>query len=199
GVLAGGRGRGADPGETEQVRAGVGVEPQRAGERLQHLRRRVALAALLEADVVVDADAGDRGHLLAAEPGHPPVTERRQPGLLRGDPRTAGPQVVPEQVLGHRTDDNDGVLGEGGCVAPRLGAAFLAPVVRGSVEAWTPTPPGRSFSSPAPRAGSARPPRAGSPRRATTSCSRPGAPTGSTPSSPSCGPPATARRHARST
>ena len=43
------------------------AEAQRVGERGQHLGRRVDVAALLEAHEVVDAHAGERRDLLAAQ------------------------------------------------------------------------------------------------------------------------------------
>ena len=42
------------------------------GERSEDLRRRMHVAALLEADEVVDADAGERGDLLAPQTRRPP-------------------------------------------------------------------------------------------------------------------------------
>src|SRR6201989_2963055 len=64
GALAAGAGR---LGELEQVGGGVLVELQRPGDGQQHLVRRVPVAALLQADVVVGADPGEEGDLLAAQ------------------------------------------------------------------------------------------------------------------------------------
>src|SRR5690606_31354618 len=75
----------------------------------------------------------------------PMVVEAQRNPVVPGMPLADAISLA--DYLANVTAQYDGVLGEGGCVAPRLGAAFLAPVVRGSVEAWTPTPPGRSFSS----------------------------------------------------
>ena len=69
-----GRRRGARGGATAR-RAGAGARSrprraQRAGERVQDQRRRVPVAALLEADVVLGADPGEHRQLRAAQPGH---------------------------------------------------------------------------------------------------------------------------------
>ena len=66
-------------GDAEQVPALVGGQPQRAGECGQHRRRRVGGAALLEPGEVVDRDAGELGHLLAAQAGRAPASGRRSP------------------------------------------------------------------------------------------------------------------------
>ncbi len=56
-------------GEPEQVLALVRIEQQRPRDRVQHLRRGVDVAALLQPGVPGDADAGERGDLLAAQAG----------------------------------------------------------------------------------------------------------------------------------
>ena len=61
------RRRGPGGGQAQQVLRGGRVEPEHAGQRLQHLRRRVAVAALLQPQVVVGADARERRDLLAAQ------------------------------------------------------------------------------------------------------------------------------------
>ncbi len=73
-------------GEVEDLVAGVVVEPQRPGEGTQHLRRRHRTAALLEADDVVDADAGQHRHLLATQPRGTPVAPGGHPDVLRAQP-----------------------------------------------------------------------------------------------------------------
>jgi hypothetical protein len=62
---------GGGAGEVVQVRELVVVEAEGLRDRLQDLVRRLAGAALLEADVLVDADAGELGELLSAQAGHP--------------------------------------------------------------------------------------------------------------------------------
>jgi len=62
------------------------IEPEHAGECLQHLRRRVAVAALLEPQVVIGADAGEGRDLLAAQARRPPSPVLRKPELVGGEP-----------------------------------------------------------------------------------------------------------------
>ena len=81
-------------GEVVEVGALGLVELERLGERFQHALRDTADVAALEALVVVDADAGERGDLLAPQPGDAPPAMGRQAGLLRGDPRTPGGQEL---------------------------------------------------------------------------------------------------------
>ena len=57
-------------GEVEEVRALGVVELERASERLQHALGDAAQVAALQAGVVVDADAGQDGDLLAAQAGN---------------------------------------------------------------------------------------------------------------------------------
>lgn len=69
-----GRGRwfadvaGGTGGELAQVLVLLVVHAQGAGEGVEHGRAGAGLLAALEADVVVDADAGEGGQLLAAQP-----------------------------------------------------------------------------------------------------------------------------------
>src|ERR1700691_4595876 len=49
------------------------VEPQRAGECLEHARRSTLRVPVLQPGVVVDADPGQHRDFLPAESGHPPV------------------------------------------------------------------------------------------------------------------------------
>ena len=60
-------------GQSVQVRGGVVVELQRAGEALEHLLGRPVIAALLQAHVVVDAEPRQRRELLATQSRHPPA------------------------------------------------------------------------------------------------------------------------------
>ena len=84
------------------------VEEQRARNRIEHLRRRVDVAALLEPRVPRHAHAGELRHelrhLLAAKTGCAPPPGRPQPDLLGRDPLATGAQersqLVPANVLG---------------------------------------------------------------------------------------------------
>ncbi len=61
-------------GERVQVRVRVGVEQQRAGERVQYPGAGIGFLALLQSAQFVDAHACQRGHLLAPQtwgPAHP--------------------------------------------------------------------------------------------------------------------------------
>jgi hypothetical protein len=64
----------------------VRVEQQCPGHRVQHLRRGVDVASLLEPRVPGDADAGQRGDLLAAQARRAAPGGGRQADLLRRDP-----------------------------------------------------------------------------------------------------------------
>ena len=70
-------------GDAEQVRALVVAQPQRAGERREHGRRRRARAALLEPGEVVDRQAGELRDLLAPQAGRAAAAGGRQPDLGR--------------------------------------------------------------------------------------------------------------------
>src|SRR5262245_51450016 len=73
------------------------VQTQRSLDRDQHLLRDVAYPALLELDVVVDADPSQNGDLLAPQPLDPPVrVRRRQADLLRGQRRPPGGEKVAQ-------------------------------------------------------------------------------------------------------
>ena len=75
------------------------VQLQRAGECLEHRLGNAAQIAALETRVVVDADAGQKRDLLAAEPGHAPRSAvRAQPCLLRRDLRPPGGQELANLV-----------------------------------------------------------------------------------------------------
>ena len=88
-------------GEVEQVRAFGLVEPQAAGERIEHAFGDAAQVAAFHLGVVVDADAGEHRGLLAAQPGDAPgAAEDRQAGLLRGDLRPARGEELADLVLG---------------------------------------------------------------------------------------------------
>ena len=96
----GGRGaRGADQPE-EVVALGL-VELEGVDEPVQDAVGDAADAAALEAGVVLDADPGEQGDLLAAQPGDAAVRAvHGQAGLLGRDLGAAGGEELPEVVLG---------------------------------------------------------------------------------------------------
>ncbi|GHH80558.1 hypothetical protein GCM10018793_35930 [Streptomyces sulfonofaciens] len=79
-----------------QVALGVRVEPEGARRAVQHLVGRPLVTALLQAQVVLHADAGEQGDLLAARPRHPPPGPRRQAGLLGAQGKVAPYALDPE-------------------------------------------------------------------------------------------------------
>ncbi len=90
-------------GEPEQIRGRVLVELQHAGQGPEDLRRGVAVAALLKAQVVLDADAGehrDLGAPQAGDPAHADVRDARPRGV---DEVAPGPEEIAQQVrlVGH--------------------------------------------------------------------------------------------------
>ena len=83
-------------GEVEEVRALGVVELERAGQRLQHALGDAADVAALQAGVVRDADAGQDGDLLAAQPGNAATPVGVQPRLLGRDPGAAGGEELAD-------------------------------------------------------------------------------------------------------
>ncbi len=81
------------------MRGGVVVEAQRAGERVEHLLGRMRVAALLEPDVVVDADAGEQRELLAPQAGHPAPAQVGQSDVVGRDERAPGAEELAEPVV----------------------------------------------------------------------------------------------------
>ena len=77
--------RAGGAGEVEQVGALGVVEPQRVGERLEDDVGGAGGVAALQALVVLDADPGQRGDLLAPQPRHTTLAVGRQAGLLGRD------------------------------------------------------------------------------------------------------------------
>jgi hypothetical protein len=70
------------------------------GDRVDHLGRGIAVPALLEAQVVLDADPGQHRHLLATQTRHPAQrVSRRQADLGGRDQLTPGAQEIPESYL----------------------------------------------------------------------------------------------------
>ena len=56
----------------------------------------VALSALFETDVVLDADSGARGHLLAPQSGHPANSPGADTHHVRGESFTVATQELCE-------------------------------------------------------------------------------------------------------
>jgi hypothetical protein len=101
-------------GEIKEVRALGLVELKRAGERFQDQLGDAADVAALQALVVLDANAGQRGDLLAAQPGHAPRAVARQAGLLGRDLRPPGRQELGDvAVVLQRLVSSVGVGGRG--------------------------------------------------------------------------------------
>jgi len=74
------------------------VEQQRPGQRVDHLGGRILVASLLQAQVVVAADAGQHRELLAAKAGHPPPLAGDEPHVLGPHQAASGAQVLAEGV-----------------------------------------------------------------------------------------------------
>jgi hypothetical protein len=79
------------------------VEPQCAGQRFEHLIGHSGGVAALQPLVVLDADAGQRGDLFAAQALDASWPEGRQTGLLRRDPRPARGQELGDVLGGIHT------------------------------------------------------------------------------------------------
>ena len=85
--------------QADQVVGGGRLQLEHPRQRLQDLGRRVAVATLLEPQVVVGADAGEHRHLLAPEARHPAYPMDRDADRLGRDQLTARPQVVAQPVV----------------------------------------------------------------------------------------------------
>ena len=72
------------------MRALGGVEAQDAGERVEHLRRRLDVAALLEPRVPGQPDPGELGDLLAPQARRAPPAVRGKADVLRRHAARAG-------------------------------------------------------------------------------------------------------------
>jgi hypothetical protein len=79
-----------------QVRELVVVEAECSRDRFYDLGRRLACAALLQADVVVDADADKLGELLPAQARHSAPPERGEADVSRPQACTARLQELTE-------------------------------------------------------------------------------------------------------
>jgi hypothetical protein len=78
------------------VRAFGLVELQGAGQRFEHAVGDTVHVPALDPRVVRDADTGQDGDLLTAQPRDTPRAIGGQPGLLRGDLRPAGGQELSD-------------------------------------------------------------------------------------------------------
>ena len=85
-------------GEIEEVGALGVVELERPGEPFQDELGDAADVAAFQALVVLDADAGQRGDLLAPQARHAALAVGGQAGLLGGDLRPAGGQELGDVV-----------------------------------------------------------------------------------------------------
>ena len=126
------RPRGRAPGEGVQP-GPVGVrEPQRPGQRGEHLRRRRVRPALLEPGDVVDRDPGQLRELLAAQPGRPPGAAAGQAHVLGTYAGAPPPQRLAEPVhpptVGAADRSRPRQTGNG---CPRKTVAWMVPQAAG--------------------------------------------------------------------
>lgn len=96
GVGPGPAGRAGRTREFPQVGLGVRFQEQGAREADEDLFRRVCVAALFEAQVVLDADAGEQRDLLTAQSGHAPPGPPGQADVPGAYACTAGAQIGAE-------------------------------------------------------------------------------------------------------
>jgi hypothetical protein len=82
--------------EPVQVLALGPAEPERPGQRVEHLHARVDLAALLQPRVPGDADARQQRQLLTAQPGRAPPRPAGQAEVLRRQLRPSGAQELAQ-------------------------------------------------------------------------------------------------------
>ena len=102
-------------------------EQQRVRQGGEHGRRRVGVAALLDADEVVDAHAGQRGDLLPAEARGATTAGVSEADVGRLQALPARPQESTQvDVLGHLPSVPGGGPDEPGPRSTRVTAAFLA-------------------------------------------------------------------------
>jgi hypothetical protein len=83
-------------GEPVQVLALGPIEPERPGQRVEHLHARVDLAALLQPRVPGDADTRQQRQFLAAQPGRAPPRPARQAEVLGRQLRPPGAQELAQ-------------------------------------------------------------------------------------------------------
>jgi hypothetical protein len=87
-------------GQVEEVGALGLVELERASECVQDELGDAGDVAALQPPVVLDAHPGQRGDLLAAQPGHAALAIARQAGLVGRDPGPARGQELGDVVGG---------------------------------------------------------------------------------------------------
>src|SRR6266566_6571132 len=85
--------------ERAQMGGGLVVKPQCPGERVDHLRGGMVVAALLQPQVVIRADAGEHSQLLAPQPRNAPAAGGGKLDLLGAHQLTPRPQYSPKAVL----------------------------------------------------------------------------------------------------
>src|SRR5206468_10284674 len=88
--------------QLEEVRSLDVVELKRLADGVEDVLGDPPNAAALQLDVVLDADPGEHGHLIAPQPGHttaPAIS--RQPCPLRRDARPAGGQKLADLTCDH--------------------------------------------------------------------------------------------------
>jgi hypothetical protein len=101
--------------EVEQVGAFGVVELERPGERFEHAVGGAGDVSAFQARVVLDADAGQGGDLLAAQPRNAATAVGRQPCLLGRDPGAAGGEELADLLLGlHEAQVRPGSRPSGG-------------------------------------------------------------------------------------
>jgi len=109
--------------EVPEVAQVVLAEAQRGGEGAEDLPRRVAVAALLEAHQVVDADPGQRGQLGATQARRPPAGPDRESDVGRRGGLAPRPQEAAELQVLHGVQSAEAVPGLGGPVRTSLAPA----------------------------------------------------------------------------
>jgi len=109
--------------EAIQMHPLVRGQPERVGERGEHLCGRPVMTALLEPDQVLHADAGERRHLGPAQAGSAAARAGGQPGRGRRGGLPAGAQEHPELVVAHRPNLTPPDAPDRGPAATTLGAA----------------------------------------------------------------------------
>lgn len=81
------------------MRAFVVGQPQRAGQRIEHLRRRIRRQALLQSRVVGQGHTGQLGQLLAPEAGNPSSSVDGQIHVFDAHRGTSGPEEAGQQNI----------------------------------------------------------------------------------------------------
>jgi hypothetical protein len=81
------------------------VEPQGAGQGIEHAGRHPSQGAALQPGVVLHTHPGQLRDLATTQAGHPPPPRRRQAGLLRADLGATGGEELAD--LGSIVHDLD--------------------------------------------------------------------------------------------